>query len=494
MGWHRLSIFFLLCLAVPLRAAAAPTVLTTPPGEPTWTQHFAYTAADAPGPPEDSCPAKYVVKAAKAEKPDGDAPPTPSDPTPLPESTPMVRLDVAAGAGNDHLPAAQRALLQLPGAFSLDPVPLEPLRGNGADIMRVRLELARVEQRNRPTRISFYGASHVAGEFFTGQIRRLLQEAFGDAGHGYVQLGPPWKGYRGSDVNLCASGNWTSDFVDRRGGRADGKYGPAGIEVSPADDTAFGWVQTTKSNPQGRQVSRFEVAFYRHQAGGTLRLSVDGQPPLELATAGPDGPGLAVLHLPDGPHRLQLSGVGNVRVFGAWMEREGPGIVVDAAGVPGRTASSWLSWDMSLVEPYFARRTPDIVVLAYGTNEANDRSLTPEKYTVSLRKTLARMRTVAPDAACILVGPSDRGKKISKTTYGVWSATAWVAEVQANVGPEFGCASWDMQAAMGGPGSMIRSYFAADPKLSAGDLIHLSAEGYKQLGSRFVATMTGVEE
>lgn len=474
-------------------ANATPTVLATPPGEPTWTQHFSFSAEDAPGPPDEPCTStKYSVKAPKAEDVDTEAPTTPSVDTPEPERLPMVKIDIGDGAKNEHLTDEMRSRLQMGGPFNLDGIPLEPLRGNGADIMRVRLALARSENRDRPTRISFFGASHVAGEFFTGQIRRLLQEAYGDAGHGYVQLGPPWKGYRSSDINLCAGGNWNSDFVDRRGGRDDGRYGPAGIVVGPADADAFGWVQTTKTNPQGKAVSRFEVGFLRFPGGGKLHLSVDGQPPLDVSTDGIFGPGLAVLHLPDGPHRLELKATGNVQVYGSWMEREGNGIVVDAAGVPGRTAASWLAWDMGLVEPYLRRRPPDLVVLAYGTNEANDPNLTPEKYAIKLRDVLTRLRVILPDAACVLVGPSDRGKKISKTTYGVWSATAWVAEVQRTIGPEYGCATWDWQVAMGGPGSMIRGYYGADPKLAAGDLIHLSAEGYKQLGSRFVAVLTGM--
>lgn len=480
--------FIYLCFS----AAAAPTVLETPPGEPAWTQHFSYSVTDAPGPPEEGCTnTTYSVKAPKAASIDSAAPTTASTEASTPEEA-MVRIDIAAEAMNDHLPDETRSRLQIGGQFNLDGIPLEPLRGNSEDIMRIRLVLARTENRDRPTRISFFGASHVAGEFFTGQIRRLLQEANGDGGHGYVQLGPPWKGYRGSDINLCAAGNWTSDFVDRRGGRDDGRYGPAGITVAPADDEAFGWVQTTKTNAQGQSVARFEVGFLRQPGGGTLHLSIDGQPPLDLATEGSTGPGMAVLHVPDGAHRLQLRATGQVQVYGTWMERSGKGVVIDAAGVPGRTAASWLAWDLTLVEPYLRRRPPDMIVLAYGTNEANDRSLTPEEYSGKLREVLTRVRAILPEAACILVGPSDRGKKISKSTYGIWAATAWVAEVQRTIGPEYGCATWDWQAAMGGPGSMIRGYFHAEPKLAAADLIHLSAEGYKQLGSRFVATLSGV--
>ena len=94
-------------------------------------------------------------------------------------------------------------------------------------------------------------------------------------------------------------------------------------------------------------------------------------------------------------------------------------------------------------------------MLAYGTNEANDGGLTPDEYRVTLRKVLTRMRAVLPDAACVLIGPSDRARKVSGATYAIWEPTAWVAAVQREVGPEFGCATWDLQEVGGGPLSAL---------------------------------------
>ena len=450
------------------------TVLAAAASEPEWVQTFRLPVTA--GPPADECTTRYEVKAPRAKDLDDDAPPTTptaaKPETPAPE--PMPTLDTKA----------------LGARFDIAAVPLEPLRGREADIVRVREVFLRASAQRSTTRLAFWGASHVAGEFFTGQVRRLLQTRWGDAGHGFVMPGPPWKGYRASDANLCASGTWLSDFMERRDGRDDGRHGPAGMDVL-AMPGAFGWVQTTKSNPQGRTVSRFEVAYLREPGAGTLHLAVDGGDPVQVSADGPLGPGVAVLEVEDGPHRLRLSAEGPVRVYGAWMERSTPGIVVDAMGVTGRTAASWQKWDPELMRPFLDRRRPDLVVLAYGTNEANDKSLDPEKYTTSLRSSLRRMRALLPDTACVLVGPSDRGKKVKGNTYAIWSATEWVARVQRDVGPEFGCATWDLQAAMGGPGSMLQSYFNAEPKLAAGDLIHFTVDGYKEMGTRFVAAITG---
>lgn len=438
------------------------------------------------GPPATECGGPTAAVAPAGGR---NPPPTPSA-VPAP-SVPLLRYDLAPDATNDHLGPDDLARLQLPGPYDLTRLPDEPLRGAPADVRRVQSVVAAAERGGKRVRLAFWGASHVAGEYWTGELRRMLQDRGGDGGHGYVMPAAPWKGYRGTDVNLCTGGPWASDYDRREGGRQDGKYGPAGLSIESSDPAAFGWVQTTRTNPHGRAVSRFEVMYYRQPGGGNLLLTVDDASAIRVPTgAEAAGPGLAVLHLPDGPHRLVAApaGDGPVRLFGVHMERD-EGVGVDAMGVSGRTASSWQRWDPGLIAPYLDRRPPDLAVLAYGTNEANDGSLTEEGYRQSLGETLSRFRALLPDAACLLVGPSDRGKKESGTLHYAWPRTEWVARVQREVGPSYGCATWDLQAATGGLGSVFR-WRLLSPPLMAPDLIHFTAEGYKEVARRMYRALS----
>jgi lysophospholipase L1-like esterase len=479
--------------APPAAAAAA----ITRPADPPWvTRHRVDTAL---GPPADECASVGKTESPGVPRPTSDAPPTPP-PTPPEEPKPptsetagMLRVDVTPTAPNPDLPAELRARLGFGAPFDPTTLAPEPLRGRPEDLARVRAVLAKAARKEGHTRLSFWGASHVAGEYFTGELRRVLQDRYGDAGHGFVMPAAPWKGYRASDVNLCTGGSWTSDFHNRQGGRDDGLFGPGGMSVEGLAPTSFGWVQTTKSNPHGRAVTRFEVLYLRQPGGGALDLLVDAATPVRVPTrAGTLGPGAAVLEVPDGAHRLALypAGDGPVRVFGAVMERDVPGVIIDAMGVTGRTATSWLAWDADLQGAYLSRRPVDLAVLAYGTNEANDRSLDEAEYREDLTKVLTRFRKVLPNAACVLIGPSDRARKISGTTFAIWSHTAWVARVQREVGPTFGCVTWDLQEATGGPGSMVR-WRGATPQLGADDGIHFTAAGYRDIAARFVAALDG---
>lgn len=451
--------------------------------EPAWVHTV---AVDAHGPPDTPCAPSGAAR----------SPGVASTGTSATESTPidtgrMATFVLDAASPQPQLAPEDRERLQIGQPYDLTRVPLEPLRGEPDAVARVRAVYARMAARSGVVRVAFWGASHVAGEYFTGAVRRTLQSRFGDAGHGFVLPAAPWSGYRASDTNLCTQGAWISDYDRRSGGRGDGLLGVGGISVEASSPDSLGWVQTARTNPQGRSVARFEVQYLLQPGGGDVDLIVDDAAPVRASTAG-SGPGMTILTVPRGPHRLTVRPAGNgpVRLFGVNLEDDGPGVVVDAMGVTGRTMSSWTRWNADLQRAYLQRRMPDLAVLAYGTNEANDPRLNPESYRAELRASLTRMRAVLPDAACVLIGPSDRGKKLGGSTWAIWSPTAFVARVQAEVGPAFGCATWDLQQVTGGPGSMMR-WRLLDPPMAAADGIHFMASGYAEIGDRFVRAWQG---
>jgi lysophospholipase L1-like esterase len=394
-----------------------------------------------------------------------------------PEKLPLARLI----AGPDP---AQRA--RLPGAIP-ELLPLQPLEGSPQALVAVGGVMQRAASGGR-VRISVFGASHTAGDYWTGHLRRLLQRRYGDLGHGFFWPADLVPQSRASDLNLCRTKGWRADYVGHKKSRGDGLYGFAGGSVSSADPADFGWMETTHDNPEGRRVSQVDLFTLGQPAGGTLLVTVDDAPPRAIPT---QQIALGLLWhrlvLPDGPHRVSVQplGDGEVRIFGMSAERAGPGVIVDAIGINGRQARTWLEWEPQMAALGLAALGPDLVVLAYGTNEANDTDYHPEDYRRELRAVLTQMRASAPDAACILVGPTDRARELGKDTFGVWPRTAPVTQVQREVAPEFGCASWDWQAAMGGPGSAV-GWRLHSPPFMAGDLVHLTEAGYTYSAERFL--------
>src|SRR5262249_40077574 len=106
---------------------------------------------------------------------------------------------------------------------------------------------------------------------------------------------------------------------------------------------------------------------------------------------------------------------GSVRMFGAVLENEGPGVVYDSLGVNGAYAGL-LTRVMN--EQHWAEqlrhRNPDLVILNYGTNEseyASDDQMA--RYERDLREVVRRVRAALPNASILIVSPMDRGKHSS---------------------------------------------------------------------------------
>lgn len=444
------------------------------------------------GPPEWSCAEQLSwaeAERAARSAPLAEAPPAPPSPAPPPpphlrappdpvQDAPVSWTEVLAGA--------------LPGREPLPPRPIEGSPGALRDIARA-MQRPAIGQR---LRISVWGASHTAADYFTGELRRALQAQWGDGGHGFVWPAAMTNAERAHDLVLCSTQTWRSDFVGRTGGRSDGWYGPGGGSLSSSDPTDFSTMETTKSAPQGGAWREIEVQALGAPQAGSLLLTIDEAAPrvLDLRRA---SPGLLRfrVRVPEGPHRLSLRplGDGEARLLAVSLENDPQGVIVDAIGIRGRTARTWLSWDQAQLNEGVAALAPDLIVLAYGTNEAADPHVSRVQVQADLRAVLARARAAAPAAACLVIGPTDRAKAISQgKRYSVYGRTALVAEAQREVALQAGCGFWDWQAAMGGPGSALTWRSMSPPQMSA-DLIHLSAEGYARSASLLLDALTTVE-
>lgn len=338
--------------------------------------------------------------------------------------------------------------------------------------------LARVLAEKSTARIAFYGASHTAADLWTGELRRRLQQRYGDAGHGFVLPTRFNPGYRHQDLVVESSKGWVVQRHLRSDGPASvGAYGLSGLVMLSADPTEWAELRTTVDNPQGRSFDRLQIWVAPQPGGGHWWVDIDGQ--RHVLDGGASAAPLRAWQLRDSGHvvRLQPAGDGPVGLYGAVIERSAGGVVVDQLGIPGMRAEVHLHWQEQLWAEQLARRQPDLVVLAYGTNDLGEVQ-TAEAYAAEWLQVLQRLRRAAPQAACLMVGPSDRLGKDDKGQRRPMPRTAEVIAVQKKVAAQMGCAHWDAVAAMGGLGSMAawrRGRWATQ------DGVHLTRDGYTRL-------------
>lgn len=357
-----------------------------------------------------------------------------------------------------------------------------------ASLRRFFEALARLEEgrADDDVRVAQFGDSHTAADIETAVIRRALQSRFGDGGRGFVSIGKPWRTYLQDGVRCGMSGDWTPERgrLDKGKLSGDGMYGLAGVGLFTARRGARAWVDVSA------KTARAELAYLEQPGGGAFDLYVDGVRVVRVSTRG-DRPTSAFRTFEvseAASHQLEVRSVGDgdVRVFGVSLSRRQPGVVYDALGINGARVTTCLSWNEEHWAEQLRHRAPSLVVLAYGTNESGDET-SQQTYERQLVDTLGRIARAVPSASCLLLGPPDRAISSGDG----WTTSPKLLEIiaaQRRVAEAAGCAFYDQLTAMGGPGS-IAAWSAEDPPRAQRDRVHLTKDGYAQLGATFASDL-----
>ncbi len=314
----------------------------------------------------------------------------------------------------------------------------------------------------------------------SGTLRRKLQAQFGDAGHGYMLMANAWPAYFHNDVSRFASSGW---MVSRIVGplTPDGLYGLGGVtfRAPPGSRARFG---TAKSGHYGRAVSRYEVSYLAQPGGGTMKLNLDGKPHSVIDTAANTVHVATVtVQVPDGEHELEVvTTKGSVRAFGVVMERDVPGVVLDAIGVQGARIRFLDKQDDAHWAEQLRWRKPNLLIYEFGANESGDGFAYPmADYHRTMVDVLRQGKKAVPEAGCLVIGAMDRAEKkgASLSTMPVIPA---IVKEQKSASAEVGCAFFNTYEAMGGSGSMAAWVSRG---LGQADLTHPTGSGSEVLAS-----------
>lgn len=380
------------------------------------------------------------------------------------------------------IPAAAREALPPGVTEEKPPRAIEDPSGRALDAFFASLLAVEKKRAGSIARISYYGDSIVASDFGTATLRRRLQRRFGDAGHGFMLMANAWPGYFHNDVVRFAAPGWTVSRVVGPFAR-DGLYGLGGVSFRAEGPGVFSRFSTTTSGAFGRAVSRFVVDYLEQPGGGTIEVKIDGQPRDKVETRA-DAPRTAtrVYAVPDGPHQLEVrAATANVRTFGVWMERDEPGVVLDALGIQGCRVRFLDQIDDAHWAEQLRARDPQLTVFQYGMNESEDGELFPlDQVESTMKAVLVQVKRALPGASCLLVGPMDRAEKKGDGTFRSRPVIPKLAAIQRKVAGEVGCGYWDTLGAMGGFGAMGIWYQRG---LGGADLAHPSSAGAEVLGN-----------
>jgi len=360
------------------------------------------------------------------------------------------------------------------------PLPLADPGGKALTGFFRALSRTAQKQPHAVTRIAHFGDSIVVSDLVSGTLRRKLQGEFGDAGHGFMLIANAWPAYFHNDVFRFATAGWS---VSRIVGpyAEDGLYGLGGVSFKAERNTVarFG---TAKTGAYGKRVARFLLDYLEEPNGGTLQVSVDGVATATVDTrAAQKKSAYYTLEVPDGEHEFELytkSGV--TRAFGVVLERDTPGVVVDALGIQGARIRFLDKEDDAHWAEQLAWRKPDLLIYQFGANESGDGFLyAMVDYHRTMKEVIAQGQRALPESSCLVIGAMDRAAKVGDEIVSMRVIPS-ILEEQRRAAAELGCAFFDTYTAMGGAHSMPTWVRRG---LGQADLTHPTAIGAEVIGN-----------
>ena len=126
-----------------------------------------------------------------------------------------------------------------------------------------------------------------------------------------------------------------------------------------------------------------------------------------------------------------------------------------------------------------------LIILQYGGNSVPYTTSTKavSNYAQAMRKQIAYLQKMAPEARIVLIGPSDMSTLVKgkRQTYPI--LPEYIDSLRANTNAA-GAAYWDLYGAMGGWNSMV-DWVNATPPLAGSDHVHFTRRGSEKVGEMF---------
>jgi lysophospholipase L1-like esterase len=396
--------------------------------------------------------------------------------------------------------------------------PLSPRLFNAQALRNVLAALGQPQGKGarKNVRVLQIGDSHTAGDNFTQGWRGAWQAEYGYGGRGMQPVGKPYRGYISYGVTAMQSPEWQVSALFGHNHREDGApLGVTGFTLSTthagarlsltADDNNNAFDTFTLCGVAGVNSGAVTIAF---QYNGEAQTQV-----LNLATA-PDAPATSPASAPSLPRCLSIfspSLISSVTLttqddklvqLTGWetKRRSGGGVILDNLGVVGSRFIHFARNNDAILTNDLLLTHPDMVVIAFGTNEGFDPGLQLPAAEAAMRSQIVRIRQRLGYAVPILLlGPPDTASNraaialpsLSETQAcgGGWSVPGNIVRIKAlqmRLAQELGLGFWDWQAAMGGVCSSAQWVAQG---LQRGDHVHFTKEGGMRLGALLAADL-----
>ena len=340
---------------------------------------------------------------------------------------------------------------------------------------------------NRHVRIMHYGDSQIECDRITSLLRQKFQEEFGGMGVGLVpalQTIPTFT-LRSSITPDDVPQYLAYGPADMRG--ASNFYGPlARVTHIPEHATIRLVGSGGKDYPRASCFSRITVIT---RLPSTLLLKTGEEEEVqEIPLGGSGEPCFYTMSMDRAASSVILEVEGETDILGIQLDGQ-TGVSMDNIPMRGSSGSSLMTISRTSLRPFFNRENVALVILQFGGNSTP--YLNRDKlhdFKESTKQLIRTFQQLAPEAKVLFIGPADmarNGENGEMESYPILPALNDSLRAAAS---EAGAAFWNMYAAMGGKGSIIR-WVEANPQLAGEDYIHFTPLGAKKIAQLLYNTL-----
>lgn len=314
------------------------------------------------------------------------------------------------------------------------------------------------------------GDSHTAGDTMTDALRTQLQQQLGNGGMGWAM--PMY--FNGQRMAKFGYDNVNWQPISSRSTH-DENYTLGGMLAKPLQDGATLTIKAKQpENAQNISVSIRQTA----QDGRLIGTDATGKT-FHIEAPVKNGQWQTVQFNATLPFTIQAERPINTALGGWWAFNPATtGAVVSALGINGSELAHWNRWNTQAWQQELATIRPQLIILAYGTNEAYN-NVDAQTVQQVLTQRIQQIRQASPQSAIMVISAPEALKSTQGQCGTRPTHLSAIQQVQRQVAEQQRTLYWNWQQAMGGSCSMNR-WIKQGKALKDG--VHFSQSGYQQLG------------
>lgn len=322
---------------------------------------------------------------------------------------------------------------------------------------------------NRSVHIVQLGDSHTAGDSLTDAMRHRLQQQLGDGGMGWAM--PMY--FNGQRLARFGYDNQAFQPISSRSNQQE-NYTLGGLIAKPLQN---GSTLTLKAKRTNEVEQRIQMSV--RQTGGQLVAQDATGKTFNIDIPQKNNQWQLVQFNAKLPVTLTAKNPQNMAIGGWWVfNAQNTGAVVSALGINGAELSHINRWNNQAWQNELGQIRPQLIILAYGTNEAYNNVNASHVKSVLTQK-IQQIRNASPSSAILILSAPESLKSTTGQCGTRPNQLNDIQQVQKQVAQNEHTLYWDWQQAMGGSCSM-KSWIQQSK--ASKDGVHFTAQGYTQLG------------